>query len=136
MGSYIHGLTITSIKDLETVIGRYHMKHNSAIADIDSTNGEIIISLTSEHWKQGMFSQLVLHHTAGSHNITLNRPNTDSLSLLKEGDAALFTCIRTGDGTSSVFIGTDEILAPNTSYGVCLLKIYQGQLVVQKLQNV
>ncbi len=136
MSNYIHGLSITSIPDIEKVIRLYRLKHNSPIVTVDTTARAQWIILTGEQWIQGVLSQVVLNHSIGENPIHIDILNVDALELNGEGDSVLFHCIRAGQGTGEIRFNEQTILAQNTRVGICLLQIRNGGFTVTPIHNV
>ncbi len=136
MSTYIHGLSITSIPDIEKVIRMYRLKHNSPIVTVDTSETEQSIILTKDQWIQGVLSQIALNHSSGTNPIRLDILNVDALELNGEGDSVLFHCIRAGQGTGEIRFNQQTILAENTRVGICLLQIRDGQFTVTPIHSV
>lgn len=135
MSNYIHGLTLTSIKDIETVYSLYIQKHNAYIRAVDTSIEPQVVVLTAEEWVQGVVSRIVIYNPVGSDLIVLDETNLSALQLEENGDAALFTVVKTGLGTSPVYIEQTEILASGTHYGVCMIQRINDNIVIQKVHN-
>lgn len=136
MSNYIHGLSITSISDIEKVVKLYRSSHNSPIVTVDTTHGEQSITLTSDDWIQGVFSQVVIQHSGGNNPIRIDILNVDALELQNEGDSTLFHCVRVGQGTGAIRFNQQDILVENTTVGICLLQIQEGEFTVKIIHNI
>lgn len=135
MSTYIHGLTLTSIKDIEKVHALYLQKHNASIRTVDASIEPQVVVLSAEEWVQGVVSKIVLYNSAGADLIVLDGTHLSAIELKQNGDAALFTVVKTGNGTSPVYIEQTEILASGTRYGVCLIQRLDDNIVIQKVHN-